>query len=412
MSFPAVPKVLIRFGTGPSFGQALILGSATDGILGTNVLGTTTAAPIDISAQVQAISIRRGKDTVLDSYQAGYATVELLDLTGDWNPDNPTGPYYGELLPLRQVRIAATYNNVDCWLFSGYITRYDYRFEPSFDAAIVTLTLEDGFRLLYLAQLEAIAGAAAGDTTSERIVDVLEAASWPSTMVDASPGGITVQADPGDLRPVLSILQNIEETELGALFMAANGDVTFRTRAALAQTATGTQTVFADNGTGIPYVDLELLIDDNDLANDVIVERDNGTPQQLDNPTSIATYFRRTVSRSGLLMETDAAALNQANAILNYRSTPQLEVRGLAIEMNSADTNRITAGLSIGIGDPIQVIRSQPGGTTITADLIVQSIQHDILPGEWTTRFGTARPLSVAFVLGSNDYGVLGTSTL
>ena len=43
---------------------------------------------------------------------------------------------------------------------------------------------------------------------------------------------------------------------------------------------------------------------------------------------------------------------------------------------------------------------------------IINGVNHDITPERWTTRFSTAYPLSTAFILGSNQFGILGTNTL
>jgi hypothetical protein len=52
------------------------------------------------------------------------------------------------------------------------------------------------------------------------------------------------------------------------------------------------------------------------------------------------------------------------------------------------------------------------GGSHIDTRLTVQGHSHDITPDRWITRLTTAQPLSTAFILGSAEFGVLGTSTL
>ena len=75
MTLPTTPTVEIRLGTGPAFGDVLILGDAADGILGTNVLGTSVVEVVDVSPTVQRISIRRGRDRMFEQYSPGTATV-------------------------------------------------------------------------------------------------------------------------------------------------------------------------------------------------------------------------------------------------------------------------------------------------------------------------------------------------
>jgi hypothetical protein len=411
MALPATPKVEIRFGTGASFGNALVLGSPTQGILGTNVLGTSAAVPIDVTSLVQLVNIRRGRDRVFDHYEAGTAVVSLLDQTGDYNPQNASGPYYGDILPMRQLRISASYSGADYWLFSGYITSWDYEWPVGADFARVTIVAEDGFRLFNLAEVDDIPGAAAGDLPAERISQVLDAIDWPASQTTINGGSITLQDDPGGIRPALQVLQQVEDTELGALYMAANGNLTFKGRSTLSVQATGTKTYFDDTGTNVQYQAIDVTLDDTELANDVTVSRVGGTAQNAQSPISIEQFFRRSLTRSGLLMETDDVALQQANSVLNYRKDVELLVRSVGVDLSSP-SNRVAAALGLELGDPIQVIRTQPGGSTMTADLTVQGVTHQITPETWFTTISTALPLGTAFVLGSSEFGILGTSTL
>lgn len=411
MALAATPKVEIRFGTGASFGNALILGDANNGILGTNVLGTSAAQPVDITSLITGITIRRGRDRSFDSYNAGTAAITFIDSTGDYNPQNVSGPYYGEILPLRQIRISASYSGTIYYLFSGYITNWDYQWEKGADVAFVTVQAEDGFRLLNLTDIETVAGAAAGDLPGTRINDILDAISWPTDMRLVSDGKVTLQDDDGSSRSVLDALQTVEATELGALYFDPQGRLVFEGRDDTALKASGTKTVFTDDGTNVKYQEIDVSLDDTELANDVTVTRAGGTAQNASDSTSIDAFFRRTLSRSGLIMETDAQALSQANAILNYRKNIQLRVDSIGLDLSEV-SNRVVPGLSLGFGSPIQVSRAQPGGGSVTVDITVQGVEHTITPDRWVTRFSTAFPLATAFVLGSSEFGVLGTSTL
>jgi len=411
MALPAAPKVEIRFGTGASFGNSLVLGSAANGILGTNVLGTSAATPIDVTSQVTEVNIRRGRDRVFDTYEAGTAVIRLLDMTGDLNPQNASGPYYGDILPLRQVRISTSYSGTNYYLFSGYITSYDYEWKPGANIAYVTIVAEDGFRLFYLADVDTLSGAAAGDLPGDRIEQILTAVNWSLSQTNIDSGDITLQDDPGGRRPALEVLQQVEATEIGALYMAGNGDLTFKGRTNVAVQASGTKTYFDDTNINVQYQTIDVTLDDTDLANDVTVLRSGGTQQNAQNASSISEYFRRSLFRTNLLMETDAQALQQANMILNYRDQVQLLVRSIGLDLSSV-SSRVAAALQIEMGDPIQVIRTQPGGSTITANLTVQGITHEITPENWFTEIRTALPLATAFILGSSEFGILGTSTL
>ena len=411
MSLAVQPVVEVRFGVGPTFTSGMLLGSATQGILGTNVLGTSAATPVDITTQTLSVSTQRGRDRTFDNYSAATCTIELIDENGDWNPDNTNSPYYGDILPMRQLRITANYNNTTYFLFLGYITSIDWQWDKAADVAFVTLTAEDAFRAFNLQQITTVAGSTAGDLPGERIDQILDEITWPSQLRDLSTGYVTLQDDDGTQRSVLSAMQTVESTELGGLYMHPNGKVTFKGRYDIAQTAADPVVTFDDDGTDLKYTDIDVILDDQDIANSVTVERTGGTAQNRSDATSIATYFTRSMSRTGLIMQTDAQADAQANLILNYRKNPQLLVNSITVDLTE-DSNRVAPCLGLDFFEPIAVRRTQPGGSKITADLTVQSIAHRITPESWSMTIGTALPLATAFILGNTVYGRLGESTL
>lgn len=408
---PATPKVEIRFGVGAGFANVLVLGDPNDGILGTNVLGTATTEIVDITNLVQRISTRRGRDRVFEEYSPGTATIKFYDTTGDWNPNNASGPYYGKILPMRQIKVSTEYLGVGYSVFTGYIQSWDWEWDYVNSIAYVTVQATDAFRLLNLANITTVAGANNDDLPGERVNQILDAISWPSTLREIDDGTTLLQNDNGTSRTALAALQTVEQTELGGLFIDPAGNVVFHSRGWFSQQAVLTPTDFNDDGTGINYQTLDVAFDDTELSNVVTVTRESGSAQTASDATSISTYFQRSYNRSGLIMRTNAEALGQANAILNYRKTPRIRVDSIGLELVGA-ASRVQAGLGLDIGDPVTVSRTMPGGSTLNVLLLIQGVDHDITPDRWFTTFSTAYPLSTAFLLGDATYGVLGTSTL
>ena len=88
MALPCIPDVIIRLGSGAIFANVLELGSPINGILGTNILGTTATTLADVTATTQYVGIRHGRDRMFEQYVPGECTVQWFDYTGDWNPGN------------------------------------------------------------------------------------------------------------------------------------------------------------------------------------------------------------------------------------------------------------------------------------------------------------------------------------
>lgn len=413
MSLPATPTVTVRFGPGATYGPIMTLGSATQGKLGEAVLGTSASQYVSIT-NIQRIAIRRGRNRELDSYDAGSATISFFDTAGLWNPTN-TASYGTKIKPFNQIQIAVTYNSTNYQLFTGYVQSWDYDWQPGTGTSIVTIQATDAFRLFGLANVTTISGATAGELTSSRVTDVLDAISWPSTYRNITTGTLTVQADPGTSRTALETLQNLEQTELGAFFMAGNGKATFYSRnqlATLASESAATRADFRDTaGNYAKYQTIDVSYDDQDLANVVTVTRSGGTAQQVTNAASVAEFYRRSLDRTGLLMQTDQQALNQANMILNYRKTVRQVVNSISVDA-SVSQKTTTTILDAELCDAIYIVRTPVSGPAITFQAQIQSISHDISPDRWITTLGTALPLSTAFILGSTEFGILGTNTL
>ena len=404
--------VSIDFANGPAFGNPLILDDPSTP-LGTGILADAPADVVDVSDIALRVSIRRGRNRVLNSFEAGTATVVLEDENGDYNPQNTLSPYYGKLLPLRKIRIYADYDDGSgldrYYLFSGYITSFDNTFRLGNDeVSTVTFQCVDAFRLLQNVQITTVAGSSAGQTTGARIENLLDLASFPVSQRVIDVGDTLVQADPATSRSLLAACQNIEQSELGGFFIDDEGNAVFLSRSTVSEKADETPLLFNDNGTDISYQSIDFAYDDTQIFNDITVTRLGGTAQNVQSTSSIETFFIHSGSRSDLLMQTDAEALDQASMLLNARENALLRIDSIGLNlMDSTASNRIVAGLESDLFTLINVTKTGQASSTFTLELFVQGIQHDITPNTWTTRFLTAEPIIQAFILDSAIQGLL-----
>jgi len=312
---------------------------------------------------------------------------------------------------MRQVKVTTTYNGTEYAMFSGFISSWDWEWPKGTPYAKVTITADDGFRLLALSNVDNVTGAATGDLPGARINQILDMIDWPADMREIETGTQELQNDPGGLRAVLDAIQTVEATELGGFYMDPNGNARFKSRNTISQQASGTAVDFADDGTGIYYQDLDVAFDEQELSNVVSVTNHGGTAQTASDATSIADYFTRTYTQTGLLGRNNAQALNIANLILNYRKTPRIRIESITLDLSS-DSPRVEPALDLDFGDPIYVTRTQTPTSVLDLRLTVQGVEHTITPDRWTTRLITREPLSTAFILGSSQFGILGTNTL
>lgn len=410
MSRPVI-NVIINFSTGATFGNPFILDQSQLGSL--DVLADSTALIVDVSDLVDSIVTNRGRQLSAEQFNTGTASVRILDQNGDFNSQNTASPYFSYLSPMRKIAITATYLGVTYPIYAGYITAYSTS-TPKFsgDLVFTTITAVDGFRLFQNAQFFGVTGATAGETTGSRVTKILDTIGWPVSMRDIDTGQTTVQADPATQRTALGALQTVATTEYGAIYMGADGKAVFQDRAVTAGSIGGTPVVFNDDGTGIGYFDVKWVFDDTQIYNLATVTRSGGTVQTVSDAPSIAQYFTHSYNQSGLLMQTDAVALQYAQAFVASRKDTTVRVDSLTLDLQQDNyTAGTIAALELDFFDPISVTTAQPSSTTLTKTQQVFGVAMQIRPDSWKVNFTTAEPIIDAFILDSTQYGILGVSS-
>jgi len=410
MAIPVV-NAFINFSTGPSFAQAMIL---DQGILGTNILGDSASIIVDVSNQINRIETKRGRNALIDQFQTGTLTLRIVDQNGDFNPQNPSSPYFTFLTPMKKVQITATYNSVTYPIFSGFITSYVTTYpREAEDVAYTTIQAVDAFRLAYNAQISNVAGSSPGDLSGTRINQILDEIDWPATMRDVDAGLTTLQADPGTNRTALQAMTTVSESEYGALYVDESGSFVFQDRAVTAGSIGGTPTVFNDDGTGIPYADAQWILNDVLIFNKATITRAGGSPQVALNQASIDKYFLHSYFLDNLLMQSDAVALDYAQAYVASRQETSIRVDNITLDLYTPNYNSgVIAALNLDFFDPITVSTTQPGGSILTKTLQIFGVAMNITPNSWKTTFTTLEPVIDALILNNNIWGTLDYNVL
>ncbi len=410
MTLPVINAV-INFSTGPSFAQAMIL---DQGILGTNILADAASVIVDVSNVVDSIQTKRGRNPQADQFQTGTLTMRIVDQNGDFNPQNPSSPYYNLLTPMRKVQITATYGATTYPIFAGFITTYTTSTpKNALDVVYTTITAVDAFRLAQNAQVSTVAGTSAGQLSGARINALLDAIDWPASMRDVDAGLTTMQADPGTARTSLAAMQTVETSEYGALYVDPAGSFVFQDRSVTAGSTGATPTVFNDNGTDISYFDAVWRLDDTLVYNSASITRTGGTAQVAINQPSIDKYFIHSYNQQNLLMETDAVALDYAQAYVASRAETSIRCDAIQLDLYTDNYNLgIIAALDLDYFDPVTITTNQPGGSTLTKTLQVFGVAQSITPNSWKTTLTTLEPIIDGFILDSSIYGLLDSGVL
>lgn len=335
---------------------------------------------IDISDKVSAVGLKRGKNRELDRYSAANASVTLHNEDRTFDPLNDDSPYVGNIIPRRAVRVT-TNGFVQ---FTGVIEDWnlDYNVDGKSNATIIAA---DAFTLL--AQQTLTPGTAVQQTTGERVEAVLSqpTVAWPIADRNIDTGNNVVGTDVFDGN-VLSYLQEVEASEQGQLFMTKDGKVRF-INGAVTITSGLSSVLFADDGTGVPYIDAAVNYGTELLYNQVTATSPAGTAT-ANNTVSQGKYGITQASVNTLLALYSATEALSEYWVNKY-GEPEYRFQNLTVSLNSLTGSQQADVLGLELGDIIQIkfTPNQVGapieryGQIITMDHIISPDRHDITFG-------------------------------
>ena len=412
MTLPAQISVSFDFSSGATFGYPFTIGDTKYGVLGTGQLASSSVPEpiVDLTDSVYQISIKRGRNIMRDTYEAGTCTVRVLDPNSYFNPQNVNSPYYGYLTPLRKLRVSATYNGVGYFLFSGYTTTYNYTYPTNQDTGYVDIECSDAFRLMQLANVTTVATTPAGQDTGTRIGKILDSVQWPNSMRALDTGATTCVADPATARTSLDALKNAEFSEQGAFYIRSDGTAVFKSRPNVIKAYGQTPIAFNQTG-GIPYRNLIFAFDDKLIVNSSTMTNVGGTAQLAENATSIAKYFPHASNQSNLVCQTDTDALNIARVYVATRQETTIRIDAMTVDLQDPSVPTATM-LGLDYFSNLAITNIQPDGSTIAKTLQCQGLAWDITPNKMIVTVTTLEPIVDGFIIGSSVSGIIGVSTM
>ena len=413
MALPAQIAVSFDFSSGATFSAGFVIGSSENGVIGVNAFGASDVVipVVDLTPDVYSISIRRGRNIMKDTYEAGTAIVRVLDPLGYFNPQSVTSPYYPYLTPLRKLRVSATTDTASNFLFSGYVNDYRYYFPQGQETAYVDILCTDGFRLLQMANVATITDTTAGQTTGTRMEKILDDVQWPSSMRNISAGQNTCVADPGTIRTTLEAVKNVEFSEgLGSFYMSPDGTATFKDRSEVVASLGAAATEFDQTG-NIPYKNVKYAFSDKLIINSVTFNRVGGTAQLVYDQASIDAYFPHSLTQENLVAETDEIVANIAREYVTTRAYTTIRIDEMTVDLLDPAVPTDTM-IGLDYFDNLTITNVTQEGSTIVKTLQAQGFAWDITPNKMTTTITTLEPIADGFIIGSSSYGIIGVSTM
>lgn len=413
MALPSY-QVLVYFDF-PFSGAFFTLDDPTRGVLGSSTYTLYSATPVDVTSDTTWVNLRRGNDSQLfPDTSTGTCTIQLNNDDGctlgprTYDPQNASSPYFGNILPNRKVVVWAGGQQV----FTGRVADWDFTYDTN-GRSVAVMKCVDGLGILARQELDSFTATSA-QNPGPRISAVLDRSEvqWPyERSIDTGNSVLT-----GDTvtfgTNVLEYLNTVTKSELGLLFCAKDGTITFRDRYT-AQQSTSSLT-FSDAGTGVPFTSVVTQYGSELLYNRIIVNNSGFSPSTSIDVTSQAEYGISAYSTPSLLLNSSTQMLDLGSYLLNSYANPEYRVTSVSVALHSLTVSQQTSVLSLDISDVVTVNFTPNGtGTAISLDATVIGITHEIGHGQHTVSFSLADlNRSSQFTLDSSLYGVLDSSQL
>jgi hypothetical protein len=251
-----------------------------------------------------------------------------------------------------------------------------------------------------------------GDHSGDRIDRILDTSDLAIDR-DVETGVSVLQA--AELgSSVLAELQQVEETEAGALFVTAGGVIRFLGRDTVLQAPYNTsQATFGDSGSELEYETLTYRYDDLLIVNEAVVSRENGATRIVKDATSQTRYLRRSKSLTGLLFRYDTDSQDRASWLIDHYKDPLLRATDMELAPSAGnETTHFPQVLGRELMDRVTVRRRpQNLGSAIDQETMIQGIEHRVTATEWRTTWNlspaeTQTTYWLAGVAGFSEAGV------
>ena len=399
--------------------NAFVLDDTDKGVLDNTeyVLNGTTQYASVIEGSTN-ITVTRGRRDIGDQFTAGSMNFNLLDgyAGGVFNPFNQSSPFFDSsndqpgLAPMRNVILTREGEE----LFNGYIIDYTYDFNLG-GLDEVNVACADRFYVLsqtYMAEYNVSEELA--NVRVEAVLDLPEVNAFQlpgERNIETSSillGGASAYTVPNGTS-VAAYMAKINESVQGRIFVARDGTFTFQDR--IGTTLSAPIANFHDDGTNIPYDQVGISFEANEVVNRASVTHAGATsPEVAEDLASQATYFIQTTSISDALVHNNTAALDLANYLLVAEPSPRYTSVSTPFS-TLTDAQRDTVAV-IEIGNTISVEKSFATGLTTTQlaqELAVEGIQHqiDLSSGHRITLFTSPTTLVFELILDDAVYGTL-----
>lgn len=241
------------------------------------------------------------------------------------------------------------------------------------------------------------------ETTSARFTRLIGYTSYPTAKTTVGTTVATVAEISVGGPSITTELQLLTDSEGGNLYVTKDGTIKMTGRYDFAAgTSLTSQATFGGAGIGIG-TQLDYAIDSENMRNTLAVGFTGDATVTVTNATSVTAYGTMGGSWSTQLSTSqDAEALG--NLLIGFSKDTALVVSPIDINVEASTANWTTI-LGLELLDRITVNIVPRTGSSTTVLQLLQSIEHRITPGQWTTTINGSVRFTNPFIIGTSLLG-------
>lgn len=246
------------------------------------------------------------------------------------------------------------------------------------------------------------------ETANARVTRIFNETSVPTAMIDNQLSSTLLVSQLNNESTILAELQKVADSQDGDVYISDSGLVTLIGQDYLfGQTRCNTsQMTFTDTGVGIDYVNepVRMTLDADTIRNSINVGFSKGGAYSVTDSTSIAAF-----GVAGETINTVIASSDDAQSIAQQRlaiyKNPKLRIEPFMAKGQQDPSYNWPRLLALELLDRVTFKRTPAVGSAVQRDLLVQSIEHRITPGEWQTVVNGSTRYTGWFILGVSLLG-------
>jgi hypothetical protein len=350
------------------------------------------------SADLRSINIHRGRARADQKMDAGSATVVFDNRSGVYDPDylvsGGTWVVSGVSM-LRdglEARVVASWSGVAYVIFRGFLetTQVDHGFD-----ATCTMTFVDGIAVLGKVQAPTLKKVAYNnEQTKVRVARLLTLAKWyPTNSAMKSLDGTIAMMATAQGTDVVSLIEECAAAQAGVFYVSRTGVATLLTLTDKFNRPT--QLLFSDTRAAntVEYDTLVTTAGTRQVINQAIVKYGPTTASVTQQ--KVATY-QASVTKYGLKSVTIEAKTNSSTTASHLASYYSIRDSSPKTTAESIKFSALTLGslwddlLATELLDQVTVNRTTVDGRTLTMNLVVEGMDHNITPDAWDVTFSTS----------------------